>query len=109
MNFPTAKGKKRQADENADQEALKKFEADIAKNVVRLPGEKKHRNEISTAEVVNIMADEIQVIYEIMGSKIDEANARDKALTLWREMKIHGGAVAVEREVPHVICDECVG
>lgn len=101
--FPTAKGKKRQADEDA----LKKFEDEIAKNVVRLPGAKKHRNEVPMVEVVNIMSGEIQEIYALMGSELDDANARDKALTIWREARVHGGAHAIEREVPHVICAEC--
>jgi hypothetical protein len=101
--FPTAKGKKRQADDDA----VKKFETEIAQNVVRLPGEKKHRNEVPMNEVINIMAGEIQEIYALMGSELDETNARDKALTIWREARVHGGAHAVEREVPHVICSEC--
>jgi hypothetical protein len=51
------------------------------------------------------MADEIQVVYEIMGSRLDDVNAHDKALTLWRDISAKG-VRAKDQEVPHTLCEE---
>jgi Zn-finger nucleic acid-binding protein len=99
-----AKGKKRQSEIHADEEAIAQFEKE--QFVVR-KSEKAvhHRDEILTVEVVNIMADELQSIYQEMGGQLDDINAHDKALTLWRHVHIHDGITAREKDVPHVFCD----
>lgn len=103
---PTAKAKRRQEEQTADEEALAKLEAEIVSNVVRAPASKKPRNEVSTTDVVNIMADEIEVIYTEMGSQIDYANARDKALVLWRHMHLNGHVRARDVKIPYDLCEE---
>lgn len=102
---PRAKAKIRQEDFHADEEALKEYEASIAKNVVKSKG-KRYKDEIASNEVVNIMADEIQAVYQEMGAELDEANARDKALTIWREMSLNHHITAREQAVEHVMCEE---
>jgi ribonucleotide reductase alpha subunit len=102
LNKPVAKAKRRQA----DVDLLDQQEAEMVKNVVKQEPVKKPRKEVSTAEIVNIMADEIQLLYEEMGDRIDDVNARDKALTLWRELHVHGHVVAQEREIPHALCEK---
>jgi hypothetical protein len=102
LNKPVAKAKRRQA----DVDLLDQQEAEMVKNVVKQDVVKKPRKEVSTAEIVNIMADEIQLLYEEMGDRIDDVNARDKALTLWRELHVYGHVVAQEREIPHALCEK---
>jgi len=98
---PVAKAKRRRADEDL----LDSNEAEMVKNVVKVAPMKKPRHGVDSGEIVNIMADEIQSLYEEMGSEIDDVNARDKALTLWRELHVHGHVVAQESEVPHFLCE----
>ena len=105
MKRPVAKAKRRQEAVTADEEAIAKYEAEIATPVRSRAVEKKSRNEIPTRQVVNIMADEIQVVYEIMGSRLDDVNAHDKALTLWRDISAKG-VRAKDQEVPHTLCEE---
>jgi len=104
---PVAKGKKRAADAQADADALAEFEKQQLVPVKQEPM-KKPRHGVTTGEIVNIMADEIQAVYREMGATIDEVNARDKALTLWRELSIYGHVVAQEHEVEHVLCEKHV-
>ncbi len=104
--IPRAKAKRRSEERAADEEAIAKFDAEVASNVVRAPASKKPRNEVPFSEVVNIMADEIEVIYTEMGSQIDYANARDKALVLWRHMHLNGHVRAREMKIPHDLCEE---
>ena len=105
MKIPVAKSKRRAADAEADAEAIAKFDAAVAKNVVRGPAQKKPRHEVSTGEVVQIMADEIENVYREMGASINRVNAEDKALTLFRNVAIYHGAVAVDHPVPHSLCE----
>jgi hypothetical protein len=106
-SVPVAKGKKRQTELLEDEEATAKHEAEMLKPVVTdAPEVHKHRDEVRTKEVVNIMADEIQAVFEIMGGRIDDVNAQDKALVLWRQARIDTGISAREVEVPHVLCKE---
>jgi|SRR5580765_2284706 len=103
MTRPTAKGKKRRSEIEADAEAAAKLEEAVAKNVVKANDEPRPRNTVPTKQVVNIMADEIQAFYEESGLNLDTMNAQDKALTLWRGMSSHGGT-AKEISVPLVLC-----
>ena len=106
MKIPIAKSKRRATEILADEEAIAAHEKAVAENVVRGPAKKKPRNEVSTGEIVQIMADEIQLMYQEMGATIDRVNAEDKALTLWRNVSIHHGGVAVDHPVPHRLCEE---
>lgn len=106
-NRPVAKGKKRRTEIQEDEEAAARHEAEMLKPVASAePETKKHRDEVSTREVVNIMADEIQAYYEELGGKIDEINAQDKALTIWRQVKIDTGISAREIDVVYATCKE---
>lgn len=103
---PKAKGKKRAETLDAEQEALAEFEA---KQMVPVISDQvtttHHRDEVRTKEVVNIMADEIMAIYEEDGYTLNEVNAQDKALTIWREALIHARGTAREQEVDHKLCE----
>lgn len=101
MKIPIAKAKRRQQDAESDQEAIKKFDENI--RVVKAKPDEKPRTEVPTREVVNIMADEIQELYVLSGSRLDEENARDKALILWRELSTNG-VHARDKAVPHALC-----
>lgn len=102
-SFPVAKGKERLARIAEEEEAIAAYEAEALKPV-KTEKETKHRDDLRTGEVVNIIADEIQTVYEEMGVRIDEVNARDKALTLFRELHYHAGVSCREKPVQHVLC-----
>lgn len=104
---PVAKSKKRQSEIEADEEALVEFETNMLKPQKKQLDAPRHRDETPTKAVVQIMADEIQEVYQIMGGEIDRLNAEDKALILWRDVRygLHH-VVAREREVSHVLCAE---
>jgi hypothetical protein len=102
---PVAKAKKRQTEIQADEEAIAKYEEESLKTV-KVEAVEKPRNEVPTREVVNIMADEIQLIYEEGGYEIDRENARDKALILWRSLLVGNIARARDQAVPHVLCQD---
>jgi arginyl-tRNA synthetase len=103
---PVAKAKRKAEEAHADDEAIKEFEERQLKTVVKVESVEKPRNEVSTKEVVGIMADEIQLMYEEGGVEIDEMNARDKALILWRSILVGNVARARDQAVPHVLCKD---
>jgi Zn-finger nucleic acid-binding protein len=103
---PLAKGKKRRTEIAEDEEVIKEFEKEILKPTVKQQGPTHHRDEVETRQVINIWGDEFQEIYHELGMELDEGNAQDKALILWREIHINHGAVAREAEVPHAVCKE---
>jgi hypothetical protein len=104
---PTAKGKKRRTEIAEDEEAVAAFEKEALKPVATQEGPKQHRDEIETKQIVNIWGDEFQDIYHDLGmEEIDEHNARDKALIIWREIHYGHSAVAREAEVPAALCKE---
>lgn len=106
---PVAKAKKKQAEIAEDLEALAKKEKEWLKPKESADADQtatKHRDEISTRQVVNIMADEIIAYYSELGGQLDDMNAQDKALTLWRQVKIDTGISAREQSVGHVLCAE---
>lgn len=101
-----AKGKKRRTEIEEDEEALAKFEKETLKpRQSSEPKHKKHRDEVDSVVVVNLWADEIQEIYQELDGEIDDANARDKATILWREIYLQGVS-AREQSVPHALCEE---
>lgn len=101
---PVAKKKKKQAEIDADEEAIKEYEKRTMETVVVSEKNTKHRDEISTGQVVQIMADEIELVYEETGQTITRDNAVDKALTLWRNLHHHDGIVAREKPMGVVLC-----
>lgn len=105
MNTPRAKGKLRREELGADEEALKAHEEAILKHVVRSK-EKGVQHEIPAWQVVEIFASEIQNVYKEAGSPLDEANAHDKALILWRDLRYGKGIHAREKILDSAYCDE---
>jgi hypothetical protein len=104
-NVPVAKGKKRRTEIAEDKAAGDRQLEEMSTTIVATQkGATKHHDEIDSIGVVNIMADEISAIYEDLGGKLDEENARDKALILWRAVHYEANASAREREVKHVKC-----
>jgi hypothetical protein len=103
---PVAKGKRRLARIDEDEQAIAEFEAQALVPTKAQGAEAvKPRDGLTTDQVVNIMADEIQAIYEEMGSSLDYMNARDKALTFYRVLLYKGGVTAREKPVQHALCE----
>lgn len=48
-----------------------------------------YRNEVSTKEIKQVFADEIEMVYEELGLTINRPSAEDKALNLIRHMRIN--------------------
>lgn len=69
-------------------------------------GAVKARDAVRSGEVINIMADEILEIYNDLGLTLDQVNARDKALILFRTMSFDSQAVFHDKPVEHVLCKE---
>lgn len=105
-NVPMAKGKKRQTEIAEDDEAIAEWEKKVVETVVVQEKGTKHRDELQTREVVPTIAAEVQAVYEELGGRLDDANAMDKALILWRELHIASGIHAREQEVAMVKCKD---
>lgn len=101
-----AKGKKRRTEIAEDEEVIAKFEEEILIPKVKQIEPKHHRDEVESRQVVNIWGDELEDIYEELGISIDTPNAQDKALILWRELRIQHGVTARDAEVSHAVCKE---
>jgi hypothetical protein len=108
MKIPIAKGKKRRTQDEDDAKAIKEHFDKVVKDVRQSDDgtPTRHRDSIPSAEVVNIMADEIQQVYEALGSRIDAVNAEDKALVLWRDLHYRHKVSAREMEIPRALCKE---
>jgi Zn-finger nucleic acid-binding protein len=101
---PKAKGKLRQEQMERDAEADAKQIEEITKNVKKGVKEEKHRDEIKTGSVLNIMADEIESICDEAGIQMDRLNAREFfAMNLYRPLML-AGFKAREQEVKFVGC-----
>jgi DNA-directed RNA polymerase subunit RPC12/RpoP len=88
---PPAKGKKRQELIASDAEADAKQIEEITKNPKKGKKEERHRDEVETGMVLNIIADEIELICEEAGVKMDRLNAREFfAMNLYRPLLISG-------------------
>lgn len=105
-SVPVAKGKKRRTEIEEDEQAVEDFTEQIVKNTIKQPSHTRHRDEMDTISVVNIWGDEIQDVYEELGVGIDEVNAQDKALIIWREIHHLQGVAAREQEVEHALCED---
>jgi len=93
-----------------EQEEAPKIVVVKKKHVEEEPEERQvpsyYRGEVSTHEVVNIVADEIQTAYEEMGlPALDDLNAHEKALHLVRILRTKSKIRITEAEVPHVLCE----
>lgn len=102
---PIAKGKKRRTEIEEDDAALAEFEKAMLEPKVKAEPITKHRDEVESAVVLGAWQDEIQAVYEDLGTHIDEENARDKALIIWREIHM-SGVSARNIPVPHATCKE---
>lgn len=103
---PKAKGKLRQEQLERDAEAdAKQIEA-ITKNTKKSKKEERHRDEVQTGMILNIIADEIETICEEGGLKMDRLTAREfYAMNLYRPIML-AGYRAREQEVAHKLCTE---
>jgi hypothetical protein len=101
-----AKGKLRRTEIADDEAALAEFEKKMFTPTARQEGPKRHRDEVSTKEVVNIMADELVAIYDEEHTTLSYANAQDKALILWRELHFHGNVPAREKSMTVGLCSD---
>jgi DNA-directed RNA polymerase subunit RPC12/RpoP len=103
---PQAKGKKRQAEIVREAEALAKFEA---KSMIPIKKEQttRHRDEVSTRDVIEIIADEIQAYtIEMGGTEMDRLNAREFfAMNLVRPLLLSGVSFR-EKEISRAYCTE---
>lgn len=103
---PTAKGKKRQTEIAADDEAIAKFEAEQMKPKKKADAEVKHRDEIETSQLLEIVADEVETIWDEFGADINRLNAREFfAMNIIRPLRINGVHFR-DKEVRAVYCKE---
>ena len=100
-----AKGKLRRTQIELDETA----EAN-AVAVVKIPQKSSAREgrvSVPSGEIINVMADAVEEIYQEFHATIDRVNARDKALILFREMTIGGNGVRIqEKEITIPLCKE---
>jgi hypothetical protein len=103
---PVAKGKKRRTEIQEDADLLDADAERILKDVTKQESRSKHRDEMPTSQIVNLWADEIQAIYHELGGTLDDTNAQDKALTLYREILTQTNVAVRDQEIPYVMCKE---
>jgi hypothetical protein len=101
-----AKGKIRRERLDAEAEALKEHDEAVLKAVKKAPSESKARDEAESYEVVAILAAEIQEVYAETGFQLDDVNANDKALVIWRDLKYRHHVRTHHREIPYRLCEE---
>jgi hypothetical protein len=99
-----AKGKIRREKLDAEAEALKEYEQNL--KVVKAPKESKSRDEAVGYEVIGILTAEIQEIYSETGFELDEINAKDKALIIWRDLHYRHHVRTHHKEISHKLCKE---
>jgi len=101
-----AKGKVRRSEIEDDKEALAEFEAKMLVPIKK-DTQTRHRDDIPAAEIINIMADEIEAVVEETGGRIDRLNAREfYAMNIVRSLLLKHHVSAREKEVPMVKCKE---
>lgn len=103
---PKAKAKKKQEQIDADEAAIAEYEKRTTETIVVTEKSTKHRDEVSIGQVVQLFADEIELVYEETGQEISRDNAVDKALTLWRNLHYHDGIVAREKSMDVALCGD---
>lgn len=104
---PKAKGKKRLEEISEDEKAVKEFEEKAyAVRASSEPKATRHRDQVRTGEILNIVADEIEGYCREVGTRIDRINAREfYAMNLVRPMVI-AGVSAREQTVPMMKCGD---
>lgn len=103
---PAAKGKKRRAEREADEEALDEQVEKIAKDAKKTEKISRHRDEMETGPVLNVVADEIEILAEEMGISMNRLNAREfYAMNLVRPLLLAGHHPR-EQDVPTTYCKE---
>lgn len=104
--IPRAKGKLKKEALARDEEADAKQIEEITGNIKPKKKEERHRDEVQTGLVLNIIADEIESICEELGVQINRVNAREfYAMNLYRPL-IMSGVHAREQDVEYVTCKE---
>lgn len=107
-NKPVAKAKEHKSEIAEDDEAIAKFEAETLKpRESSGPKITKHRDEVETKAVKEIIADEVQEIGYEFGVEIDRLNAVEwYAHNLWLSLHAMNGISARDKKVPMVKCGE---
>jgi hypothetical protein len=100
----TAKGKLRRTQVELDETA----EAHVKVVTISSKGSASGgRVSLPTKEVINVMADAVEEIYEEFHSSINRVNAEDKAIILFREIAYGGSGVPVREKEFHLpLCKE---
>jgi hypothetical protein len=102
-----AKGKVRQAEIADDEDAAQKMIEEMVVSRKSAEKEVKHRDEVSTGQIKNIMGDEIEAIGEETGIQIDRTNAVEYfAHNLMLALRVKNGISIRDKEVPMVKCAE---
>ena len=101
-----AKGKLRKERLDAEAEALKEHEEAMMKVVVKRPRKPRLVTRQIGYEVLAVLTAEIQEIYAEEGLQLDDINAKDKALIIWRDLKYRHHVRTHHREIPHRLCEE---
>jgi hypothetical protein len=97
MKKVVAKGKKKRFQLDAEQELadeLTKAQATVRKSEIPSP----QRADVSTKEMLNVLADELQEIYAEYGHNLDRVNAMDKMTYLLRELRFKEGGVRIKEK-----------
>lgn len=103
---PAAKGKKRQAEREADEELAQEQIEAITKTVKKTEKISRHRDEMETGLVLNVVADEMELLAEEMGISMNRTNAREYyAMNLVRPL-ILKGHYPREQEIAIDYCKE---
>jgi hypothetical protein len=104
--IPKAKGKiKRQALAEEEEYVQEYFEKE-AKKVRKSAEPQVAKAEITTKEVLNILADEVEEIYERQGYKINRVNSLEKARIIYLEIRYKMGTSVKEKEFDLPLCKE---
>lgn len=103
---PKAKGKNRREAQERDEQASEEQIERMVKTAKKADKETRHRDQIPTGMVLNIIADEIESIGEEIGVNIDRLNAREfYAMNLYRPLML-SGIHAREQDVPMKLCED---
>jgi hypothetical protein len=65
------------------------------------------RSQVPSRQIINVMTDVVEDVYQQLGARIDRVNAEDKALILYRAMVYEGTRTTVrEHEFQLPLCKE---
>lgn len=101
-----AKGKKRRTAIAEDAEAVQEYEKTLLVPLKKSQ-DHRHRDEVPTKEILNIMADEIEDIMAETGGQTSALNAREfYAMNIMRSLLFKHEVHAREKVVPMVKCQD---